>query len=71
MRCDGHFSHISRATDIDRRSLVRAWRETLSSWFRRARTRRALAELDAHRLDDIGLDPQCRARECAKRFWEA
>jgi uncharacterized protein YjiS (DUF1127 family) len=71
MRRDGHFPHIGRATDSDRRSLVRSVRETLSSWFRRARTRRALAELDAYLLDDIGLDPQRRARECAKRFWEA
>jgi uncharacterized protein YjiS (DUF1127 family) len=71
MRCHGRYSHISQATDSDRRPLVRTVRKTLSSWFRRARTRRALAELDAHLLDDIGLDPQCRARECAKRFWEA
>lgn len=29
-----------------------------------------LAQLDAHMLRDIGLDPQEARRECSKPFWQ-
>lgn len=34
------------------------------------RSRRALAQLDTHRLDDIGLDPKRAAKEEAKPIWD-
>jgi uncharacterized protein YjiS (DUF1127 family) len=49
----------------------RAARSALSTWRQRARTRAALAALDADRLADIGLTARERDRECAKWFWEA
>lgn len=41
----------------------------LSAWYWSARTRRQLAELDAHGLRDIGLSEADRRRECARPFW--
>ena len=40
-------------------------------WWRRATTRRALSDLDARLLADIGRTETERRRECAKRFWQA
>ncbi|MCC7016467.1 MAG: DUF1127 domain-containing protein [Rhodospirillales bacterium] len=40
----------------------------LGLWRRRHRTRRALREIDAHRLADIGRADAERRRECAKWF---
>lgn len=42
---------------------VRIWLET-------SRQRRALARLDAARLEDIGLDPEAAAAEAARPFWD-
>ncbi|MDO8876623.1 MAG: DUF1127 domain-containing protein [Pseudolabrys sp.] len=39
-------------------------------WLRRARTRRHLRALEAHRLADIGSSEEARRRECAKWFWQ-
>jgi len=39
-------------------------------WFRRARTRRQLRALEAHRLADIGLSEAQRRREGVKWFWQ-
>jgi uncharacterized protein YjiS (DUF1127 family) len=36
-----------------------------------ARERRALAELERHRLDDLGIDPEAARAEAARRFWDA
>ena len=36
-----------------------------------ARQRRALAEMEPHRLRDIGLDPEQARREAARPFWDA
>ncbi len=46
------------------------WR-LLLVWQRRYMERRALAALEAHRLDDIGLTREDLAREIAKPFWRA
>jgi uncharacterized protein YjiS (DUF1127 family) len=36
----------------------------------RSAQRQGLAELERHRLDDIGIAPDERDRECRKRFFE-
>jgi hypothetical protein len=38
-------------------------------WMTRVREWRALAELDARLLEDIGVAPEAAERECAKPFW--
>ena len=40
-------------------------------WAMRYRTRRALGELEAHRLADIGKTTEEARRECTKPFWQA
>ena len=44
-------------------------RKTLASWRLRSETRRALARLSPHELDDIGLTPDVASREARKPFW--
>ncbi|WP_051356615.1 DUF1127 domain-containing protein [Azorhizobium doebereinerae] len=44
---------------------------TLCLWIWRAQSRRALAELDADRLRDIGVHPRVARREAEKPFWRA
>jgi uncharacterized protein YjiS (DUF1127 family) len=41
----------------------------LASWEVRRRTRAALARLDGHLLQDIGLGTDRAATECTKPFW--
>ena len=41
----------------------------LRTWYRRASERRALAELDAHLLQDCGLTREQARREAEKPFW--
>jgi uncharacterized protein YjiS (DUF1127 family) len=43
----------------------------MRTWYRRARERRALAELDDHLLRDCGLSRAEARREAAKPFWRA
>lgn len=50
---------------------LRAGMQRIALWRRRARTRRALAGLNARLLDDIGLAPAQARREAAKWFWQA
>ena len=42
---------------------------TSSKWADRARTRRALKDLDPHLLRDIGVTPEAADIEANKRFW--
>lgn len=42
---------------------------TLTLWLRNLATRRALAELPPHLLDDVGLSPAAARREAARPFW--
>lgn len=42
----------------------------LRVWFARASQRRALHELDARLLDDIGVSREAAARESIKHFWQ-
>jgi uncharacterized protein YjiS (DUF1127 family) len=43
----------------------------IGTWIARAQQRRALADLDAHLLHDLGIDPLDAAQEVAKPFWRA
>jgi len=43
----------------------------LAVWHRRARDRRALAQLDARMLSDIGMTREQAECETNKRFWQA
>jgi uncharacterized protein YjiS (DUF1127 family) len=47
-----------------------ALKEAVGRWWRRYLTRRCLRELDPRLLHDVGLTPEQRDRECAKRFFE-
>lgn len=42
----------------------------ITKWSQNARTRRALAQLDGHLLDDIGVDPRAARREARRMFWQ-
>lgn len=52
------------------RAGVRAAIAKLKFWHRRITTRRALRELELHRLGDVGLSEHDRRRECGKWFWQ-
>lgn len=52
-------------------SVVRRGRALVRLWLRRARTRRALAELDERLLRDVGLDPMTARAEARLPFWRA
>lgn len=52
-------------------ALVRRSRALVRLWLRRARTRRALAELDDRLLRDVGLDPMTAREEARLPFWRA
>jgi uncharacterized protein YjiS (DUF1127 family) len=52
-------------------ALVRRGRALVRLWLRRARTRRALAELDERLLRDVGLDPMTAREEARLPFWRA
>ena len=44
---------------------------TLLVWQMRTRERARLAEMEAHRLEDMGLTSEQAGREAAKPFWQA
>lgn len=58
---------------IDQRTgnppLPRKWLARLRLWQFRRHTRHALADLDADRLNDIGLTPDEAQREASKWMW--
>ncbi|MBV2361108.1 DUF1127 domain-containing protein [Thalassococcus sp. CAU 1522] len=41
----------------------------LAVWSQRRRTRIALADLDAHMLRDIGIEPEIARAEARRPFW--
>lgn len=45
------------------------WQRTIVRWMARSRQRQALADLDDHFLDDIGITRSAATREIAKPFW--
>jgi uncharacterized protein YjiS (DUF1127 family) len=52
-----------------RAGIVAGMAGLLSGWRQRARQRRALAELPAHLLHDIGIDRRMALLESMKPFW--
>ena len=48
-----------------------AFAATVTLWERRAKTRRALADLDQARLQDVGISPEEARDEIRKRYWNA
>jgi uncharacterized protein YjiS (DUF1127 family) len=44
---------------------------TLLTWQVRANQRSRLAEMESHRLEDMGISPAEARREAAKPFWRA
>ena len=44
---------------------------TLLTWQMRANQRTRLAEMEAHRLEDMGISSDEARREAAKPFWRA
>ena len=44
--------------------------ETIAVWILRRRQRQALAELDEHLLNDVGLSREQAHREANKPFWK-
>lgn len=62
------YAHSERADESFIDVLKRA-RATVALWHSRARQRRALAELSAELLDDIGVSPHQAAMEARKPFW--
>ena len=52
-------------------ALLHRGRALVRLWLRRARTRRALAELDERLLRDVGLDPMTAREEARLPFWRA
>jgi uncharacterized protein YjiS (DUF1127 family) len=62
----------SLAPDAGPRNLLRlvtGAAQSLVTWAKRRRQRRALSELDAHLLRDIGLAREDVERVCSQSFW--
>jgi uncharacterized protein YjiS (DUF1127 family) len=57
------------ATRIELPPIVPGFIEIIAIWIVRHRQRHALAELDEHLLDDVGLSREQASREAAKPFW--
>ena len=62
------FTH-ARAFPIADASLVRLL-VTLRAGVAIARERRALAQLDARELEDMGISPAAAAQEAGRPFWD-
>ncbi len=60
---------LPRATPIVRRTALRS-RPSPLAWLALYRQRRALAALDAHLLDDIGVTARQADRESARPVWD-
>ncbi len=66
---DDHASALSAPQSYVRRMTYQRWLRVIAVWIERSRQRRALADLDDHLLDDIGITRSEAAREIAKPFW--
>ena len=58
---------------VDVRTLNDSYKDfvkTIQAWKSRHQTRRALANLDTHMLQDIGVSEEERSAEVKKFFWE-
>ena len=63
-----HVLRLASAPSID--SHFESAKEILSYWLERSRTRRRLAALEDHRLEDIGISREQAAAESSKYFWQ-
>lgn len=63
-------ARLERGLPTPAESLVALWR-TLIRWQRRHEGRRALAQLDARLLADVGLTREQAEAESRKPFWRA
>lgn len=63
-------THIQTLPLRGRPGLVARILTAFSAALTRRSDRNRLAQLDAHLLRDIGMDPQDARRECAKPFWQ-
>jgi uncharacterized protein YjiS (DUF1127 family) len=59
----------SANADIDRNNKTRILLQSLRLWRQRANSRRALSQLSACQLDDIGIDRVSADIEARKPFW--
>jgi uncharacterized protein YjiS (DUF1127 family) len=66
---DAHVPALSAPQSYVRRMTYQRWLRVIGAWVERSRQRHALADLDAHLLDDIGVTRSEAAREIAKPFW--
>jgi uncharacterized protein YjiS (DUF1127 family) len=58
------------ACPVQPRSLLRRCGRTLLKWIEHSRQRQALAVLERHLLDDIGVTPDEARREAERPFWQ-
>jgi uncharacterized protein YjiS (DUF1127 family) len=63
-------SEIKTLSLAPRTSLAARLALVISQAMTRHRDRKALSQLDAHLLRDIGLSPDDARAECAKRYWQ-
>lgn len=63
---------VNARTTIFRNNIRSGSRQTglLRRWLMNLRTRRDLAHLPPHLLEDIGMDSKQARREASKRFWQ-
>jgi uncharacterized protein YjiS (DUF1127 family) len=66
-----HAPRLSTFLPGSARDKLHLWAATICVWFERSRQRRALAELDARMLRDIGVTSAQARREAATPFWSA
>ncbi|WP_102522173.1 DUF1127 domain-containing protein [Vibrio tapetis] len=50
--------------------LIKDFLSVITRWGRNAKTRRHLAELPSHLLDDVGIDRVNAEKESNKPFWK-
>ncbi len=67
----GYGRHLIKAAAINVFVMPEKGIDLLHAWEARLRTRQHLARLDTRILDDMGMNPEDVARECAKPFWRA
>ena len=66
-----HIAAVPRSLGHFARLLVVRSVNSLIVWQDRVRQRQALAEMEAFRLDDMGIDPAAARDEAAKPVWRA
>jgi uncharacterized protein YjiS (DUF1127 family) len=62
------FDTAKKLQDLTTR-LMSSFFKTLTTWNKRYQGRQQLAQIEPHRLSDIGMNPSQVSREIAKPFW--